>query len=507
VREGIKALDMLDEVINCVAIPTDDEGRFRYYARRLTAAATTQAYCYMIQAGLEMGLVSTGEVIIFLKIDWTDPSTLYFHVAEPALETQAQPPEGGAAPYCTAVSQMLAFTVMALLGSGPQGQDARDRAVSSAPTWAEDWESILDGMEATPAARQPPSSGRCWEPRTYVGYDRSPIPFRHPRRVYTPPVEDLPPLRQGPPSDDDDDNHDDSGHGGGCHGGGGNTSHRSVSPSSTRSTERQSSQAGAAAAAPSYHTHSVPLPTLPFCTHACLLGLTQGGTLDPTCPNVALHCQAPFAPLTPSSSPTLEATHLLSLSDFLERLGQQLRTTLDTGIEPLGLHGARGALFRITLLSHGYTLAAKGTTAASVGCLEHEAAVYQRLRPIQGSYVPVLLGAIDLRVLGRRYFYVPDVHIVYFLLLSWAGKDLYETREQTRGVGNRNLLRGHVLRSLQSLHALGVAHGDVRRENLVWSQVPSDPVMIIDFERSVLTQVADNPLFQKDVQAAAAIWV
>lgn len=153
---------------------------------------------------------------------------------------------------------------------------------------------------------------------------------------------------------------------------------------------------------------------------------------------------------------------------------------------PLGRYGARGALFRITLLSHGYTLAAKGTTSSSVRFIEHEARIYEQLQPIQGLYVPVSLGTIDLRELGRRYFYAADVHIIYFLLLSWAGRDLREAREQPSSVG----IRRNVIRSLQSLHALGVAHGDVRRENLVWSHMPSDPVMVIDFERSVLTKAS-----------------
>ncbi|KAK3339786.1 hypothetical protein B0T25DRAFT_418626, partial [Lasiosphaeria hispida] len=52
----------------------------------LSVAAATQTYHYMLQAGLKMGLVATGEVIIFLKIDWADPSTLYYYVAEPTLE-------------------------------------------------------------------------------------------------------------------------------------------------------------------------------------------------------------------------------------------------------------------------------------------------------------------------------------------------------------------------------------------------------------------------------------
>ncbi|KAK4441969.1 hypothetical protein QBC34DRAFT_453384 [Podospora aff. communis PSN243] len=428
VRDGMEAMDVVRDVVNCTEIPTADDDRFHYFARRLSAATATQAYHYMLQAGLEMGLVATGATIVFLKIDWAnDPSTLYFHVAEPAAECQGQPPES--LPFCTAVGQVLAFTVMALLGPGPQGQDARHRAVSAASTWNEDWDEILARMGNSPAARAPPSSGRCWEPRTYTGY---------------------------------------------------------AGLKRKRGTAKQSSGSGQATA---------PGQTRPFCTHACLLGLVRGAALDPTCPNVALHRRCLF------------------------------RATLDKGITPLGIYGARGAMFAITLLSHGYTLVAKGTTSASTRFLEHEALVYERLQPIQGLYVPVSLGTIDLLELGRRYFYAPDVHVVTLLLLSWAGKDLreLETREQTWI--SRDAVRKGVLRCLRNLHNFGVAHGDVRRENLLWNHGQGDAVMMIDFERSVLTKPPDLPLqllpgglkdgedsgghdklWKRDLQTAADIW-
>ncbi|KAK3364277.1 hypothetical protein B0T25DRAFT_529692 [Lasiosphaeria hispida] len=519
VREGISPLDVVRDVVNCAEIPNDDGEHFRYFAKRLSAAAATQVYHYMLQTGLKMGLVATGEVIIFFKIDWTDPSTLYYHVAEPTPECRDQP--ASYLPYCTAVSQLLAFTVMALLGPTPQGQDARDRATASAPIWKENWDEILAQVEKTPAARILPSSGSCWAPRTYVGYDRSPIPFRHPRRPKSPQVEKPPPFlgwRQDLSDDDDDD--DDAGHN--------NPGYRLSSTGGARSKRKrdaaQPSGAGAAAAAPGdtqtqNRTHSSQPQTPPFCTHACLLGLARGGALDPACPNVALH-RRPHVKSSPcvQSSSSLprdcRKTHPLPLDAFLERLRRQLHTTLDKGIVPLGRHGARGALFRITLLSHGYTFAAKGTTSSSVRFIEHEARVYEQLQPIQGLYVPVSLGTIDLGQLGRRYFYAADVHIVYFLLLSWAGRDLFEAREQTGDVG----MQENVLHSLRSLHALGVAHGDVRRENLVWSHIPSDPVMIIDFERSVFTKAScrlgllggsedgDKKLFEQDRKMATGIF-
>lgn len=45
----------------------------------------------MIESGLEYGLLTTGEAIVFLKVDWDEPETLYYHLAEPGPEVSAHP--------------------------------------------------------------------------------------------------------------------------------------------------------------------------------------------------------------------------------------------------------------------------------------------------------------------------------------------------------------------------------------------------------------------------------
>ena len=71
---------------------------------------------------------------------------------------------------------------------------------------------------------------------------------------------------------------------------------------------------------------------------------------------------------------------------------------------PIRKGGARGALFRVTLLKYGYTFVSKGTIKELVPDLRHEEVVYDRLQPIQGDCVPVHLGAIDLRGISRTYY-------------------------------------------------------------------------------------------------------
>jgi hypothetical protein len=45
----------------------------------------------MIESGLKYGLLTTGEAIVFLKIDWDEPKTLYYYLAEPGPEVSAHP--------------------------------------------------------------------------------------------------------------------------------------------------------------------------------------------------------------------------------------------------------------------------------------------------------------------------------------------------------------------------------------------------------------------------------
>lgn len=43
----------------------------------------------MMEGGLEYGLLIIGEIIVFLKVDWEEPGTLYYHLAEPGPEASA----------------------------------------------------------------------------------------------------------------------------------------------------------------------------------------------------------------------------------------------------------------------------------------------------------------------------------------------------------------------------------------------------------------------------------
>ncbi|GAB0135899.1 hypothetical protein EsDP_00004221 [Epichloe bromicola] len=181
-RAGLRPMDIHKEVVNRKTIPTSvgTDGRFQYHAERLTASALTQTYHYMIEGGLEYGLLTTGEATVFLKVDWAKPETLYYHLAEPGPEVLAHPEHVQSS---SAVGQYLAFTLMALGRPGQRvqhDQKERDRAMGNLRRWAEDFETILRSIPET--ERVASDSASSWAPTTYEDFDRSPITDQGRRR-------------------------------------------------------------------------------------------------------------------------------------------------------------------------------------------------------------------------------------------------------------------------------------------------------------------------------------
>ncbi|KAI7910408.1 hypothetical protein M9X92_011124 [Pyricularia oryzae] len=371
-RLGLRPMNIYKEVVNRKTIPTsvDPDARFQYHAERLTAAAITQTYHYMIEGGLEYGLLTTGEAIVFLKIDWCEPETLFYHLAEPDAEVLAHPSHSH---LCTAVGQYLAFSLMALGLPGEQrmrGQDERHQATEKLKTWAEDFETTLRSIPED--ERHAPNSSPGYQPETYEGVDRSPYLLRRRRHRR---VGDEPPRKEdghrepGESSDDEP---------------------ARYSPDTPTPAERRAGQGtrrservlarrprGGGGGGSNEQNR-------PYCTQKCLLGLVKGGLLDARCPNMALHHRQSSSSHNHDRSPIGTCVrHPIAHAEFLELLLEQLERSLDDGITPLAQGGARGVLFKVSLLKYGYTFVSKGTVKAFVKDLKHEAAVYERLQPIQ----------------------------------------------------------------------------------------------------------------------------
>jgi tRNA A-37 threonylcarbamoyl transferase component Bud32 len=157
-----------------------------------------------------------------------------------------------------------------------------------------------------------------------------------------------------------------------------------------------------------------------------------------------------------------------------------------TGSYSLVSRGLGEPLFRITFIEHGYTFVAKATIADCVRALKREERVYHHLQSLQGTQVPVYLGAIDLRDIDQIYFdNLSGDHLIYFTLLSWGGCALYEYDRW-----GRKEISQQVSLLLQAMEDHGVEHGDVRDANILWDE-KAGRAMMIDFDRAVLDK--DRP--------------
>ena len=160
----------------------------------------------------------------------------------------------------------------------------------------------------------------------------------------------------------------------------------------------------------------------------------------------------------------------------------QLAQDPDNGCEPLGKQGARGALFRLTLDSYGYTFVAKGTVWAFKANLKHEGLVYRHLNEIQGELIPVYLGNISL---AYPYFLDVGVRIVHMLLMSWAGEQAQKDLMSSLGRD----INEETTCAVTKLRYHGVEHHDVRPPNVLWNSEGGN-VMLVDFERSEILKRA-----------------
>ena len=141
-------------------------------SKKVIIAALCQTFHYMIEGGLTYSVLTTGEAIIFLKIDWANPDILCYHVSEPMSEATGHP---GSFRYYTAVTQILSLTLMAF---GPpdrehaiqRSQDERHLAKQGLLLWGVTLDGVLRDMPETPSVAAPESPG--WMPPSNI--DRSP---------------------------------------------------------------------------------------------------------------------------------------------------------------------------------------------------------------------------------------------------------------------------------------------------------------------------------------------
>jgi len=250
---------------------------------------------------------------------------------------------------------------------------------------------------------------------------------------------------------------------------------------------------------------AVPTRIRSYCTQACLLGLVRGGKLDENCPNVLEHQEGE---VIHQENERLHQEdkgqyHPIGVKELMRLVREQLGRTLDQDCDPLWLQGARGILFKIQLVSHGYTFVGKGTISVFVKDLQHEARMYGQLQRLQGEVIPVYLGSIGMI---RPYVDV-GVEIVHMLLMSWGGVSVRSVKDSVKGL-DINWFGAYwdrseeVRRSVEEIWEEGVDHNDVRLENMLWNE-ERRRVMMVDFERSVIIQERAREEAQVEAKARA----
>ncbi|KGY15451.1 hypothetical protein PABG_11764 [Paracoccidioides brasiliensis Pb03] len=200
----------------------------------------------------------------------------------------------------------------------------------------------------------------------------------------------------------------------------------------------------------SEYTGSEYLPSSPaqtpaaaqFCTQRCLRGLRSGDLLDHNCPNVAQH----------QHGENVER-HCINDAALLRLLSQQLDDNLDRNCSPLGIQGTYGAIFKLTCAEHGYT----------------------------GVAVPIFLGSIDLAEIYFLHGFGPIRHM---LLMAWGGESIANLERWP-------LLQQEISRSTKGIRALGVIHGDLQPDNILWNNELKRAI-VIDFHRCRVRSSVDG---------------
>ncbi|TIA23222.1 hypothetical protein D6C81_03044 [Aureobasidium pullulans] len=199
----------------------------------------------------------------------------------------------------------------------------------------------------------------------------------------------------------------------------------------------------------------------PFCSHDCLLKIVRNEESSINhCPNHTAH-----------------GDQSLSHDRFLGLLGCQLQGDEPIGLTSLGMSGRTGPDFRDWSPFSCKRLPTRRPR------LQNELAAYERLRALQGEFIPVCCGAVDL---PKAYNTTESRAVQHLLLLSWAGETLNARGSVIDQFGiDFSSLEPQLLSGLEQMHEKQVVHGDAERRNMIFDR-GSQRLMMVDFERSRL---------------------
>lgn len=429
---GLREIDLARDVVG------QEGDSFEFHATRLVAAVITQIFSYMIDSGVQYGYICTGEAFVFLYIP-KDPTVVQYFLCVPNQDVQA---DDECRLHRTAVGQALAFTLQALAAEAPS-HEWHDTAHKKLSTWEVEYLDVLREIPET-IRKEPPASN--YRPSYWKHYPRTHntrSPARYQPGVSTPKHSSS----EGSGSDEE-----------------------LSSPSSTaavrsrsgrgRDNERQPTS-GREETQSGRDSRKDRQTTRPYCTIACIQGIINRDHLDKGCPNLQDHLQHSGQ------------RHSIGPREFTRRLHHQLVRNRNDGFEPLHVCGRTGYLVKATLLTHGYTVVIKATTAEKECLLQTEVDNYRHLRSLQGQLIPVCLGAFKPRV---TYWYHGQL-MTQMMILSWSGTRLQHVNKDE----NSGFFEKERKKALAVLRSHGVVHSDAEWRNMLWDDL-SGRLVVIDLE-------------------------
>ncbi|KAJ5100768.1 hypothetical protein N7456_006820 [Penicillium angulare] len=409
---GLHAMDLARDVI-------DQEGdMFEYHTTRLAAAVITQIFSYMIDSGVQYGYICTGEAFVFLHIP-EDPTVVQYYLCVPNQDVQVNDPNRL---HRTAIGQVLAFTLQALATEAPH-QEWYDAAHDELRTWKVEYIDIL---------RDIPETMRSQSQRTSI-YRPSHWKFEPKKhntrsRARCQPGISTPKHSSAEGSGSEEDHLSPS-----TAAAARSQMSRKKSSRSRRDKNRSSNRLGKKAGhGPEQNNQS----TRAYCTMDCIRGISQA-------------------------------------FDKPGRLHRQLVRNRNEGFEQLHVRGRTGYLLKATLLTHGYTVVIKATTAEKQHRLQAEVENYDHLTSLQGRQVPVCLGAFKPRI---AYWYHGET-MAHMMILGWSRIRLqHVVNDQNFGFFDRERVE-----ALALLRFHGIIHGDSEWRNMLWDDV-GHHLVVVDLE-------------------------
>jgi hypothetical protein len=169
-------MNMVQEVVQRITLPTDANEKLLYDAKLLSCAAVTQPFEYMITKGLPYSVLTHGHIKVVLHVTEEDPTTLYYCLLEPSKDVEAKSDDGYGFRYpYTAIGSQLVLTIMALQKS-QRSQLWRNEAMRRLNRWEVDFEEAVRSIPESERRMSPPDSD--WRAQGYPIDPRSPYLLR-----------------------------------------------------------------------------------------------------------------------------------------------------------------------------------------------------------------------------------------------------------------------------------------------------------------------------------------